>query len=177
MKLVPLKVKIGLRPNGHADHPDWYKMAHVLDKEPSEYMHHGWKYDRSCGHKEHSEESPAGMQWGLLFVEPVFARAALKHFKEICSVMTESEVQDFWDNKLNMGVPRYNTNDSVLRGLQAEFELKKLLGEPITGVKKSIKKALDKEDPHSGVTPNRLSKWEWAKADLQIEVVDEKHTG
>ena len=21
--LVPIKVKIGLRPNGHADHPDW----------------------------------------------------------------------------------------------------------------------------------------------------------
>jgi hypothetical protein len=86
MELVPIKIKIGLRANGHADHPLWTLLPMITKEEDEkQYMPHGWMYDKSCGHTESrmdgdAWDSSVGMQWGCLLVTKAFAEEAIKTF-------------------------------------------------------------------------------------------------
>jgi len=79
MDIAAIKVKIGLRQNGHADHPDWNKLPMAKGgKDPATHMFlGGWKYDKTSGHQEVSADSPMGMQWGMLLVTEQLATEAL----------------------------------------------------------------------------------------------------
>jgi hypothetical protein len=86
-ELVAIKVRIGLKPNGHAEYPNFNELGSVR-KENMDWAIYvdqfgiGWQYDKTSGHKEHSEDSPAGMQWGMLLVPTDFAREAVEMFPE-----------------------------------------------------------------------------------------------
>jgi len=171
MELVPIKVKIGLRSNGHADHPDWYKLPLSATMEPATQMGSGWHYDKSCGHKEEGGDSPVGMQWGLLFVTPLFAREAKEVFPELVTELTEAEAKDFWENRCTIGMSENKTDVNILQALQIELALKKGLNQDVTALEAKISKALDPNDIEPGVKKNKQKSFDDAKVELGFTVI------
>lgn len=172
--LVPIKVKIGLRPNGHADHPDWYKLPLAATEDPAKHMSSSWKYDNLYGHQEEGPNSPIGMQWGMLFVTPLFAQQAKQVFPDLVFELTEAEAQDFWENRYAVDIPENKVNLEVLQALQLELDLKTKLNIDTTDLKIKIAKALDPNDKEAGLRKSPLKKWADAKTTLSINMVSSK---
>lgn len=159
MRLVPIKVKIGLRPNKHADHPDWMLLPLAKDGEPGLQMSDGWHYDKKYGHAELGPDSPIGMQWGMVFVTPLFARQAITVFPELVTEMTPAEVADFYDSRCMAHLSENKTDTTLLQALQIELALRKELEQDVTDVKAKIVKALDPNDDEPGVKKNIMKKF------------------
>lgn len=173
MNLVPIKVKIGLRPNGHADHPDWYKLPLAAEMEPSTQMCDGWHYDKSCGHKESGVDSPIGMQWGMLFVTPRFATEAKSVFPGLITELTPGEAEIFWNTKVTAHMPENDINTTILQGLQSEIALRKELGQitEVAALKIKLARVLNPEDAEPGININRTKAFQNAKVVLGINLI------
>jgi len=171
MDLVPIKVKIGLRPNGHADHPDWTKLPMINDsKEVWLNAPQGWIYDKSCGHKEHRADSPQGMQWGCLLCTKEFANEALAVFPTLVTKITEAEFEDFYNNYARAHLPENRVDINVMQGYQIELDLKEKLGLNTTALKAKIAKALDPEDKEAGIKKSKLRYWSDLKSNCGITI-------
>ena len=165
-QLTPIKVKIGLRPNGHANHPDWTKLPMInSDSEVRQYAPSGWIYDKSCGHQEDSIDSPRGMQWGCLLVTQEFADEAVVAYPDLITKITEVEFEDFFNNKARKHLAEKNYNMDVLKGLKLELDLKRELGQDVVALKAKIAKALDPNDSEKGIEKNDERYW----SDYQIK--------
>lgn len=171
MKLVPIKVKIGLRPNKHADHPDWYKLPLAAEMEPATQMSSSWHYDKSCGHAESGSDSPIGMQWGLLFVTPRFAKEAKEVFPDLITELTEAEAEEFWNNRCTAHMSENKVDVNQLQGLQAELALRKELSQDVSNLKLKIAKALDPNDVEPGLRKNKQKTFVDAKQTLDIQII------
>ena len=180
MELVPIKVKIGLRANGHADHPNW-KLLPMISKEEDERpnMSIGWVYDKACGHAESRADggdwdSPVGMQWGCLLVTEQFATEAIATFPTLITEITEAEFEDFYNNKSRAHMAENNYNIQVLQGLQLEHDLKAINNEDLTDVKARIAKAVDPDDSAPGVIKNKMKTWTNQKLATNITIKNKK---
>lgn len=175
--LVALKVKIGLKgkdwpevsERGHALYPNFNQLQSVINSgmDWSNYVDiHGeaWHYDKKCGHKQEEESSPRGMQWGMLIVPKEFADEAVEKFPEVCSIVDEAELEDFWDHRAHAHEPDERIDDVVLKGIEA----KKALGKPLT---LGQKKALDPEDDTPGIRKNYRRYWKDYKSKQGINIV------
>lgn len=171
MNLVPIKVKIGLRPNKHADHPDWMLLPLAKDGEPGLQMSDGWHYDKRYGHAELGPDSPIGMQWGMVFVTPLFARQAIEVFPELVTELTEVEAEDFYDTRCMAHLSENKTDVAILQGLQIELSLRKELGQDVTEIMAKINKALDPADEEPGIIKNPMKKFADYKAVKGLAVV------
>ncbi len=174
MDLVPIKVKIGLRPNGHADHPDWHKLPLAVDVEPKTQMSNGWHYDKQCGHKESCLDSPFGIQWGMLFVTPVFAKEAKEIFPDLIVELTEVEAENFWNSKVTAHLPENKVDINILQALHIELLLKKELDSNPTTLnilKDKIAKAINPDDIEPGIRKNKQKNFADAKQVLDITLV------
>ena len=174
MNLVPIKVRLGLRANGHCDHPDWFKLPLAATENPADHMPTGWHYDKTCGHKESSVDSPYGGQWGMLFVTPQFAKEAKAIFPDLITELTETEAEDFWNNKVYAHVPENRADANLLQALKNELILRKELGEDVTELKAKIAKALDPNDVEPGLRKDYMKKFVDAKQHLGFTVVASK---
>jgi len=168
--LVPLKVKIGLRANGHADHPDWQKLPLALEEDPADHMVISWKYDNTSGHKEETPDSPYGMQWGMIMTTEKFAKEAVATFPELVTVMTEVEAKAFWEDKHTVDMAENKTNNEVLTALKNELDLKKELAQDTTELKAKIAKAIDPNDTEPGIRKRPDKTWTDAKSNLGVEI-------
>lgn len=168
--LVPIKVKIGLRPNGHADHPDWQKLPLALEEDPASHMFYGWKYDKTSGHKEASSDSPYGMQWGMVMVTEKFAQQAVEIFSDLVTIMTEEEAKNFWETKYTIDMPENEINNDILQALKNELDLKKELGIDTADLKAKIIKAIDPNDSELGIRKNLIKHWIDAKSKLGFSI-------
>jgi len=168
--LVPLKVKIGLRANGHADHPDWQKLPLALEESPADHMVISWKYDNTSGHKEETPDSPFGMQWGMIMVTDKFATEAVATFPELVTVMTEAEAKAFWEDKHTFNIPENKTDNDVLQALQTELSLKESLGQDTVELKAKIEKAIDPTDTEPGIKKRPDKTWDDAKSNLGVTI-------
>ena len=169
-ELVPIKVKIGLRANGHADHPQWDLLPSYTEEEAAAAMVGGWKYDKTSGHAESSADSPMGMQWGVLLVTDAFAVEAVATFPALVTILTEAELETFWDEKAHAHMPDNNRQDTELRALREEMDLKKEMGIAYGDTTVELAKALDPDDPAPGVVKNKMKKWQDAKTVLDITI-------
>jgi len=159
-ELIPIKVKIGLRSNGHADHPNWTLMSMInTDKEVRNYCPSGWIYDKSSGHEEDTPHSPRGMQWGCLLCTRPFVIQAKQIFPEIVVEMTETEFEDFFNNKARIHMSDNDYDIKTLQGLESELNLKKELNQDTTALKDKITKAIDPEDNENGIKKNEDRYW------------------
>jgi len=171
IKLVPIKVKIGLRANGDADHPNWTELPMISsDREMRDYCPLGWIYDKSSGHQEDTPDSPRGMQWGCLLGTRKFVDEAISVFPDLIIEITEAEFIDFYDNKARAHLPEKNYDIDVLQGLKLELDLKKELGRDVVELKNEIRKALDPKDKSLGVRTNKDKKWSSFKLKTGIEI-------
>jgi hypothetical protein len=167
---VPIKVKIGLRPNGHADHPNWNLLPLAATDNPATHMYYGWKYDKTSGHEEEGPDSPVGMQWGMIMVSQTFATQAVATFPAIVSVLTEAEAQDFWDTRAHAHLPENRVNSELIADLNSEFQLRTASKLSTTVLEAKIIKALDPDDPEPGIIKDKTKKWVDAKTTLGINV-------
>lgn len=180
-ELTGIKVKIGLRPNGHADHPDFNQLPCVKASgmDSGKYVDSpqygdglGWHYDKTCGHKEHSVDSPLGMQWGMLLMNQTFCEQACAAFPDTCSVMTEAECSAFYEEKCTSHMPDAKRDADSLNGRLAEISLlEKLISvEKDAGEKtkhetrlnaclSDCKKSLDPESKVPGVVKTPGKTW------------------
>lgn len=170
MKVVPIKVKIGLKEDGHADYPDWYKLPLAQNETPASNMFFGWKYDKTCGHKEGGIDSPYGMQWGMVLVSGQFAIQAVATFPDLVTILTEAEAAEFWDNKVTAHIPEVKHDNNVLQALQVELSLKESLGQDTNDLKIKIGKALDPDDIEVGIKRNKEKKFADAKIHLGFSI-------
>ena len=111
----------------------------------------GWQYDKTSGHKDDTDDSPAGQQWGMLIVPEEFAEQAETAFPDDCDTMTEDELEDFYDNKAHVHDPEELVDTAVLQGIKAKEDLGLDVPEKT--------KAVDPDDPAPGVRKNNHKTW------------------
>ena len=135
--VVPIRVKIGLRPNGHADHPAWELLPMIaaevsasaardlIDAAVRKHTVGSWHYDKSSGHTVETPESPRGMQWGMLLVSKAFADQAVVAFPALVTILTQAECQAFWDTKAYAHIADEDFNIETLQGLKLSRSAKR----------------------------------------------------
>ncbi len=170
MELIPIKVKIGLRPNGHADHPDWSRLPLALADDPATHMFHGWQYDKTSGHAESTPGSPVGVQFGVILVTARFAVEALATFPTLIEVLTETQLEEFWDDKARGHMPPERVDLDVLNALNVERQLRVGIGQPLPALNARIARALDPNDAHPGKRKDHLRRWADAKLRLDVTI-------
>lgn len=153
MDLVPIKIKIGSLPNGYAKYPNFNQLQVVIDSgmDWSVYVDvegTKWHYDKTCGHKEYSQDSPLGTQWGVLMIPAAFASQAIAMFPEDVSEITAVECADFYDNKAHDHEPDEILDSTVLEGIKAKQDL----GLELTTTQLD---ALDPENDRKGIRRNK----------------------
>ncbi len=180
--IVPIKVKILLKPNNYADYPDWTQLplAGTGTKEEREanVLKHqklgGWKYDKTSGHQEdNGGDSPYGMQWGLMCVTRQYADEAIAMYPDRVTEMTETELEEFWDNRAHAHIPDNKLDRDELQALKAELDLRTARGASpavLSEINARIDKALDPLDITPGVRKNRGKKYAEAKTSLNFDV-------
>jgi len=170
--LVPVKVKIGLKPNGHALYPNFNQLNEVMEKGMDwanyiDTLGEGWMYDKSSGHRDDTPDSPFGQQWGVLLVPKAFAEQAVVAFPEDCQELTEAETADFYDNKVAVDEPEEIIDTEVLTAIKVKQDL----GLSLTPDQQD---ALDPKKPARGIRENPRKKWATHKASRKIEIVGTK---
>ena len=181
---VAIKVVIGLRANGYADHPDWTQLDLGGDT-PEQHQIVKWKYDKTSGHDDDTAESPKGQQLGMMLVSQTFADKAVALFPGVVSRMTETECQDFWDNKAHAHLPEDRINTGLLNALRSEYVLikeliadlpdgaaKTKLQNRLTRVRNRALKALDPTNAEDGVRAFTDKTWAKAKAARNITFIE-----
>jgi len=178
-ELVPIKVKIGLKDNGHADYPNWGLLPLAASgmgdqgrrDVAAKSMSSSWKYDNRYGHTEEGPDSPVGMQWGMLFVTKQFAKEALAMWPDLITEMTEAEAETFWNERYAVDMPDMKADEKTLVTLKNELILRKEAGLDTTDVINRIKKAVDPDDYALGVRRHKLKKFTKAKDTLNVKLV------
>lgn len=173
---MAIKVKIGLKPNNHHDYPDWTRL-NVVKQSGQGHMYKqdlmgGWKYDKVCGHCEEGENSPCGMQWGMLVTSPEYAMEATSVFPDKVFKMSEKEAEKFWNEHAYVRVPENKPDINVLNSLKIEFDLKQAIGENVDELKKKIKKALDPNDNEPGLSKVKNKYWKDALKYYGIKILN-----
>ncbi len=127
MELVPIKVKIGLKNNGHHRFPSFNELASALrdNVDWSVFVDKfgGWHYDQVCGHAEEDVTSPRGNWNGMLLVPEDFANAAVAAFPDECSILTETEAEKFYEERGHIREPAIREDTERLQAIQAKGAL------------------------------------------------------
>ena len=174
--VTAIKVVIGLRPNGHADHPDWDKLPLVQagGERHEDHQIVKWRYDKSSGHDDDAVDSPRGTQLGMMLVTVQFATEAVATFPSLVTRMTEAEALIFWEDRAHGHMADERRDVSELQGLHAEYIIVKDLAAEfqsntklqnrLAALKTLLRKALDPDDPAPGVRKNIERYWVDMKA-------------
>lgn len=170
--LVPIKVKIGLKPNGHAKYPNFNTLQCVIDAgiDWSNYVDTyglGWHYDKTSGHKEDTLDSPFGQQWGVLIIPKEFATEALITFPLDITELTEIELEDFYNNKAHAHEPDEKFNTDILAGIKLKQDLSIAL----------TQNQIDALDPNNnipGIMKNKKKIWVDYKILKGVNIIDTK---
>ena len=173
-ELVPLKVKILLKPNGNALYPDFNKLQIIKDSgmDWSFYIDiysdgMGWHYDKTSGHLEETSDSPVGQQFGVLLLPDLFVKQAVAMFPNICSEITELECEKFYDEKAHVKDADEIIDNTVLESIK----LKQELGLSLT---KQQRAALDPNNSTPGIIKNKNKKWTDHKTLTNITIKQKK---
>ena len=184
---VAIRVIIGLRPNGDADHPDWtiLPLAGTGTQPEREaiiktHQIRSWVYDKTSGHSSHSVDSPRGTQLGMMLVTDTLADEAVAMWPTLVTIMTETEAEAFWDDKGHGHLNDDRLDPDQLTGLQAECDLIEKMqaefpGEPAWAGRKTaclakMRNALDADHPSPGIRKQKTKKWVDAKVDLDFTI-------
>ena len=169
MKLVPLRVLIGLTDKGFHKNPAFNDIPKATrgGADWSVFIDRfgGWHYDNQCGHADHDpvNGTPAGTWCGMFLVPKDFADAAVGKFPDECTVMTEAEAEKFYDERAHLHEPEINDNVEVLQAIVAKRAL---------GIDDSDedRNALDPDHPSAGRRRNKTKTWKGYKKNRGIEL-------
>jgi len=202
-----IKITIGLRPNGEADHPNFNLLPIVqafynlsappTDKEKREgkdwsyYLKNfgeGWAYDKSSRHEDDNDSdpdgTPIGNQYGVLLIPEQFAIEALAEFPTTIVRLTETELQDYWDNRAYAHLSVNKRQEAILSQYDRERSLLERAESNATGQDKvnlrsrldaldvEILKAIDPDDVTPGVRKNHKKTWASWKGKNSITILE-----
>ncbi len=162
MELVPLKVKIlikgkewsNYKQRGHAFYPDFNLLQCIIDAglDWSYYVDQyggGWHYDKQSGHKEEDgDNSPHGLQWGVLLVPEEFAEQAEALYPKQTEIISEAEFETFYNDRAHAHEASEKLDADILAGIKSKQDL----GLDITAEQTA---ALNPEDPTPGIVKNK----------------------
>lgn len=162
--LVPLKIKVGLHEfddgqghkAGHAKYPNFNLIDSAIRKgmDWSHYIDRygiGMHYDKTCGHREESVDSPFGEQCCCMCVPADFAAEAITLFPGVVSSMTGLEFEDFYNNKAHAHEPDEHVDKEVLEAIKAKEDLSIAVPEKTA--------AIDPLNPARGIRKNHNKHW------------------
>lgn len=166
--LTPIKVKILLKQNGHAKYPNFNELNSVQQsgKDWCVYIMEeglGWHYDVT-GHSEDTVDSPVGQQWGVLIVPQEFADESVLVYPDICTKLTEQELESFYNDKSHCNEADEIFDQPVLDGIKTKQDL----GLDLTAQQLL---ALDPNNPTSGIVKNNKKYWADFKLKNNINIV------
>ncbi len=172
--LKPLLVKIGRKPSGEADYPNFNSLASVVAAgvDWSIYVDRqgaGWIYDSSSGHDDDNPsgrglfDSPSGTQLGVILAPAAFVTEAVAAFPAVCSELVEADLEDYFNDYASEGQPDFVTDELVLNGIAQ----RKATG---ARIRPGDIAALDPDDDAPGVRRNPLKRWARLKAKKGITI-------
>lgn len=185
MVLVPIKVKITRKYNGHCLYPDFNRISseirHGLDW--SIYFDtYGicWHYDHlsgfGFGDREENKNHPhynndPSVFYGATCVPADFAEAAVALFPGIVEIITEESFEAFYNDRCHYRDKEKLVDEDAILEMQADIAVNKDL-DPQTILKH--KKMLDPSDPTRGVRWNWKKRWETFKIEKGIKIRDKE---
>jgi len=129
MELVPLQVRIGLKANRQHDFPMFNELDPAL-RDNMDWSHFidkfgGWHYDQISGHNEDDplDDSPKNIWLGLLLVPSDFAQAAVARWPDRCSIKTEAEAENLYNNRCHVRDPEIKENTEIIQAIKAKRDL------------------------------------------------------
>jgi len=153
MEKVPIKVKIGLKKNGHCLYPDFNSLPVVQEAGQDWANYVGqWYYDNKCGHAEVDECSPEGCWCGMLLIPEEFANQAKDKFPDEIEILSEADAEKFYNERHALHFADEDINVKLIEGIS----LKKSLDIPLTSHQM---RAIDPEDEIKGITKNKNKTW------------------
>lgn len=169
--IVPILMIIKKKPDGSMLYPPFRKTLAVFNNP--NYSPPDINTDRTSDCKTDSPHSPLGQMLAVKLCDPAFAAQAVAAFPDLCSKMTEAELEDFWDNRAMAMVPEYKHDTEILQGLQTEKQLRIDAVMGTDEVDARIAKALDPNDPAMGVRKNDNKTWKDKKRNGNITIVED----
>ena len=168
MELVALKVKIGLNDNGFHKFPAFNSLNASLrgSVDWSIFVDRfgGWHYDQVSGHDhEDTGVSERGNWNGMLMVPNDFAQAAVIAFPATCSIINETEAEDFYNNRGHIRDAEIKEDNTVLQAIAAKAALSIVQDQSDTD-------ALDPDHPASGRRRNKKKTFAGFKTEQGITV-------
>jgi len=171
--LVPIKVILGLRPNGEAAWPNFNEIdPSIRDNQPwSKFIDSkgiGWIYDKV-------ENLGTGADHGTActLVPEDFADAAVESFPGTVSIINEVAFSEFYTNRAMVQMPTEFLDTDILQGIVARKQLEDLEVAPAPSeeILTARAKCLDPNEQHyRGIRKNLRKNWDSAKADLGVEI-------
>ncbi len=163
--LIALKFQSGIRTSndlgkghkkGHAEYPDFNQLSSTVRKgmDWCEYIDAygiGMQYDKTCGHKEHTVESPRGEQGCVIAVEQDFATEALALFPSRLTQLTPLEFETFYNGKAHAHEPTEHVDQDVIDAIEAKERLGLAVPEKI--------EAIDSKTDARGIRDNKNKTW------------------
>lgn len=166
--LVPIRLKVGLKEQtGHAKYPNFNLISSGIRKG-MDWSHYidthgiGLHYDKTCGHKEESAESPFGQQWACMCVPADFAQQAVAIFPDTVSIISEVEFEDFYDNKAHAHESDEHIDTDVLEKIKAKEAMGVAVPEKAA--------AIDPLNSARGIRKNTNKKWADAKIKMGVNI-------
>lgn len=178
-EVVPILVRIGLKPNGHHDYPDWTQLPlQVIGGQRHEdHQIQKWMYDKVSGHDDHNPtvdflDSPKGNQLGVMLVTDQYAQEAITLFPAV-SIITEAQLEQFWDTRATVFLDDFKYDLEYLQTLEVEWRLRDILKDAPGKllVEAQIADALDvTKDDKKGKKKDKKKLWADAKLTLDITI-------
>lgn len=185
--LVPIKIKIGLRANGHADHPPFNNLSadvrgntdwsYYIDKHGSGGLH----YDKVSGHKEcdinnddvtaehEHRNDELGCQFACLLVPTPFAEAAVSMFSGEpyqIKIISEESFEVFYNDRAHAHEDEELVDRNALQNLNERIKA----GDDSLATQTKKVNALDPNHPERGVKKNHRKKWVDFKKQRGLEI-------
>lgn len=158
MAHVAIKIRIGLKPNGHAGYPDFNRIDAALrdDMDWSRYVdkHGGWHYDQVAGHQDDdpAASSPIGVQFGMLVVPETFADSAVAMFPTDVAILNDADAGTFYNSRAHIRDAAIRENLEILQGIKAKRDLS-------IAEDQQDRDALDPDHPAAGRRRNTVKTW------------------
>ena len=166
MELVALRVQITKQGNKWT-YPNFDKISAAIrgNVRWNEYIDQfgGWLYDNCCDFNETDDLSPnEGEKIGVFCVPEAFAKEAVELFPESVSVIDETALEHFYDNRAMIHVPAEKIVPEVIDGLRAKY------GQPTGPLDTTVmtpeeQEMLNPESPRPGIVRNKKRKFADAK--------------
>lgn len=175
--LVALRFQAGLHTErnkekgweiGHAKYPD-FNQIDIDVRRGMDWCCYidtfgiGMQYDKGCGHKEESLDSPFGEQCCVVAVLPDFADAALVLFPDDLTELTSVEFEDFYNNKAHAHESTEHVDGDVLDAIEQKEKLGLSVPEKTD--------AMDVNSEVRGIRKNHNKIWTDKKIKVNADVI------